>query len=287
MEPLRLALFQFSPVLGDVEANAARIASCATETRADLLLTPELSLTGYDLGDDAHHVARPVRIGERLSGAGALDRASVDIIAGIAERGDDSLPYNALVVLRAGVVRHRHRKVYLPTYGMFDEGRFWGRGRTVEPWQRGDWSVGLLVCEDFWHPGLVYALATSGMDVLLVAAAAPGRGVREDMGEAGRFASADAWQRIAQTTAQLYGIFVVLANRSGVEGGVTFAGGSLIVGPDGAILASADSEDGAVLELELTGDALARARRPYAHGRDDDPSIVIDALARVCATHRE
>ncbi|MBR9988764.1 MAG: hypothetical protein KFH98_03355, partial [Gemmatimonadetes bacterium] len=122
-------------------------------------------------------------------------------------------------------------------------------------------------------------MARRGIDALLVQAAAPGRGARDDSGD-GRFASADVWERIARTTAQLYGIYVALCNRSGVEGAVTFAGGSLVAGPDGSILARAGDRGEEVLSVELTRGALRAARRPYSHERDDDPGLVMRELAR-------
>ncbi|MGE5863512.1 MAG: MFS transporter [Rhizobacter sp.] len=142
------------------------------------------------------------------------------------------------------------------------------------------WQAGVLVCEDFWHPGLVYALASTGIDVLLVLAAGPGRGVWEG-GEHGQFASADAWERIARTTAQLYGIYVALANRAGVEGAVTFAGGSLIVDPAGIVVARAPALEPALLKARLSPADLQRARRPAFHGRDDDPLLVARELRRL------
>jgi len=279
MDPLRFAIFQFGPRLGDAPANVERIAAAGGAASADVLVTPELSLTGYDLGDRAVHLGVPVRKGEAIPGCDRLAASKAVIIAGLAELGDDDVTYNALVALKDGIVQHKHRKVYLPTYGMFDEGRFWGRGRHIEPWSYEGWRLGLLVCEDFWHPGLVYALSQRNIQILVVAAAAPGRGLRgaADSRGTGRFASSDAWTRIARATAQLYGIHVVLANRVGVEGGVTFAGGSVAVAPDGTLLAEAGNEE-AELRFEVSRSDLRRARRPFVHARDDDAGLVVRAL---------
>ncbi len=207
----------------------------------------------------------------------AFDTTSPALVVGLAERDERSVVYNALVALVGGEVQARHRKLYLPTYGMFDEGRFWGRGSALEPWSYRAWRIGMLVCEDFWHPGLAYVLASAGIHVLLVAAAAPGRGVWQGGEDASRFASTVSWQRIAQATAELYGIWVALANRTGVEGGVTFAGGSLIVAPDGSVVAQAGDAE-TVIAAELSVDALRRARSPYSHARDDDPRLTARLL---------
>ncbi|HSJ08590.1 MAG TPA: nitrilase-related carbon-nitrogen hydrolase, partial [Longimicrobiales bacterium] len=201
------------------------------------------------------------------------------VVAGAIERAPGG-PFNTAIAASGGQPVFTHRKLYLPTYGMFDEGRFFGRGATLDTFEPvPGWSAGILICEDFWHPGLAYVLASRGIDLLIVQAAAPGRGVW-DGGESGAFASADVWERMARTTAQVFGIYVALANRVGVEGGVTFAGGSLIAGPDGAVIARAPDHGPALLRAECTRDAIDAARRPYAHARDDDPRLVIRELER-------
>ncbi|MBX6362439.1 MAG: carbon-nitrogen hydrolase [Gemmatimonadetes bacterium] len=277
---MRLAVFQCAPALRDLAGNARRIATTAAEVGADLLLTPELSLSGYDLGDDAALLAAPVRPGAPATFAPGLEGAP-DVIVGVPERGDDGVVYNAAVHVRDGRVLFRHRKRYLPTYGMFDEMRYFGRGARIDAYDAGDgWRIGLLVCEDFWHPALAYLLATRRIQLLLVQAAAPGRGVWEVPAPDDLFASMAVWERIARTTAQLYGIYVALANRVGVEGAVTFAGGSLIVGPGGEVLARAPQAEEAVLEAELSTLEVARSRRPYAHLRDEDGEWTLRELRR-------
>jgi predicted amidohydrolase len=290
MRPLRLAILQSAPRLLDPAWNAARIATAAADSPADVFLTPELSLTGYDVGDAAYRTAAPLVLGERLRFPGdeegeMLRDVGPQLVLGLLERHAAGVaPFNSAAVMDRGDVRFRHRKIYLPTYGMFDEARVFARGDTLDvcPLPHG-WRAGLLVCEDFWHPGLCYALAAAGIDVLLVLAAAPGRGVLEGGENGGPFASADAWERIARTTAQLYGIYVCLANRVGVEAGVTFAGGSLVVAPDAAVIARGSAHDEELLHAVLDPDALVRARTPYAHLRDDAPAIVARALARLGA----
>jgi predicted amidohydrolase len=287
LQPLRLALFQFAPRLRDPAWNAARIATVAADSACDVFLTPELSLTGYDVGDDARALAVPLDAGSRLRFAGdaegeMLRDVPAHLVLGLLEAHEPGLaPFNAAVVLERGDIGFRHRKVYLPTYGMFDEGRVFSRGATLDVCPLpGGWRAGILVCEDLWHPGLTYVLAAAGIHVLLVLAAAAGRGVLEGGEVEGAFASADAWERIARTTAQLYAIPVCLANRVGVEGGVTFAGGSLIVGPSAEVIARGDPFAEQVLQVELDPRALAAARTPYAHARDEDVRLVARELAR-------
>jgi len=281
-EPVSVAVAQLDARPGQVAANAAGVCEAAVEAAAGLLITPELSLTGYDLRDTAVTIAQPLAPGGYLDGPfRPLAAAPGLVAAGLVERGPDEVTYNSQVLLQAGQIRHVHRKLYLPTYGMFDESRYFGRGERLQTVPLpNEWSAGFLTCEDFWHPALAYVLAAAGADVICVAAAAPGRGVWQG-GTSSAFASADAWERIARTTAELYGVYVLLANRVGVEGGVTFSGGSLIVTPTGAVIAQAPSFERSIIRATLDPEELARARRPAYHGRDDRPGLVVRELQRL------
>jgi predicted amidohydrolase len=277
---LRLRVEQFAPVLGEPEANLRQVAAAqaaAARDGVDLLVTPELALTGYDLRDRTHAVARP--LGEDPFPALA---GGPDVVLGTVEMGAGFVPFNAALHLRGGRVLHRHRKVYLPTYGMFDEGRYFGAGDRVRAYDAsGGWRMGLLVCEDLWHPALTYLLAASGANLIVAQAAAAGRGAWEGGAEGGRFASWKAWESLAVAAATAYAVYVVVANRVGVEGSAVFAGGSLIVGPDGSVLARGDDLHKDRVTADLSLDAVARARRPYSHARDEDPRLILRELARI------
>jgi predicted amidohydrolase len=281
-DTLRLRIEQFAPALADPAANLGFIARAQADAAADgvhLVVTPELSVTGYDVRDAVHSLAVP----ESPHPFPALADGP-DVVVGAIERDAAFVPYNGMLHLRGGTVLHRHRKVYLPTYGMFDEARWFGAGQHVRAYDAGGgWRVGLLVCEDLWHPGLAWLLATQGANLLIAQSAAAGRGSWDGGVNGGRFASWDAWEHLARAAAIAYGVYVVLANRVGVEGPLCFAGGSMIVGPDGAVIARADdlAEDRITADLSL--EAVAAARRPYAHARDDDPHMMARELARVLA----
>lgn len=275
---LRVTLEQTAPVLGDPGANAWAMAQAVSGSPADLVVFPELALTGYALGHRARELGVP------LSGAPplALPPEGPAAVYGLVERGEDHLTYNSAVAQRGGGILAVHRKVYLPTYGTFDEGRLFAPGRrSVRPFFLAPgWKAGILVCEDFWHPALAYLLALQGTDVLVVLAAAPGREAGE--GEGGlAFGSAGSWELIARTTALLHGMWVVLCNRAGVEDGITFAGGSLVVSPSGEVVARAPHGVPARLDLTLTLEAVAQARQPFSHLRDDDASVTLHTLERI------
>jgi predicted amidohydrolase len=279
---MRLRIEQMAPALGDPDANLARIAAAQADARRDgveLLVTPELSVTGYEVRDRVHALAVP-----------ESDRPfpvladGPDVVVGAIEHDAAFVPYNAALHLRGGAVVHRHRKVYLPTYGMFDEARYFGHGSRARAYDAGGgWRMGLLVCEDLWHPALTYLLAAAGAHLLVVQVASVGRGTLAGGETGGRFGSWTSWEHIARGAASMYGIYVVVANRVGVEGPCVFAGGSMIVAPGGDLLARADDLGEDRLTADLSLDAVAAARRPYSHARDDDPRLVHAELSRLIA----
>ena len=277
---LRLRIEQFASVLCRTDANLAHVARAQADAAADgvhLIVTPELSLTGYDVRDAVHSLAAP----ESDAPFPTLLQGP-DVVVGAIERDAAFVPYTAALHLRGGRVLHRHRKVYLPTYGSFDEGRYFGGGDTVRAYDAGGgWRLGMLVCEDLWHPALAWLLAAQGANLLVVQSAGAGRGVMAGGESGGRFASWGTWERLARAAAASYGIYVALANRVGVEGPLCFAGGSMIVAPDGSVLARGDDLEAARVDAELSLEAVAAARRPYSHLRDDDPRLVAREIARM------
>ena len=279
MSHLRVTIVQFAPELRNVKANLQRMASAvAASPGADLVVFPELALTGYLLGGAVQEVALPLSNGSPL----ALESGSPPVAFGMVERGSDQLVYNTGVVVQDGGVIAAHRKIYLPTYGMFDEGRLFAPGRQgVRPFDlTPHWKIGLLVCEDLWHPALAYLHAIQEADVIVVMAAPPGRGLPEE-GDRNEFASTEPWELLVRTTAFLHGVYVLLACRTGVEGGVTFSGGSMVADPTGTIVARAPEMEDARLEVTLDKEAIRRARASFSHLRDEDPTLVQREIERI------
>lgn len=264
---------------GDVDGNLARIAAAQAEAArdgVDLLVTPELGVTGYDIRDLVHGLARP----ECDEPFPALSTGP-DVVLGTAERDGAFVPYNVALHLRAGRVLHRHRKVYLPTYGMFDEARWWGRGDAVRAYDAGGgWRMGLLVCEDLWHPALAWLLASEGAHLIVALTAPAGRDAVRGGADGARYGSFETWITLARAAALAYQVYVAVANRAGAEGAWAYAGGSFVVSPRGEVIARArdDAEDRITVDLSL--DEVAAARRPGNHARDDDPRLVLRELTR-------
>jgi predicted amidohydrolase len=280
-KPLRIAVSQFAPRLADMGLNAERMAEIAANIDADLLIFPELALTGYDVRDGVHDLAvLPEQLPQLLE---LPDRLTT--LFGFIESSDAGIPYNSAAAIRGKSIQLVHRKIYLPTYGMFDEARYFGTGDRVENFVCNGYRVGVLICEDLWHPSLFYLHACQRVDLIVVIAAAPGRGVRADHVDGSLFTSMDIWLNIACTMARLYGVYVVVCNRVGVEAGVTFAGASLVAGPDGQPLVVSMTADEEILRAEIARTEIVNARTPYAHLRDEDPGLVLRELRRIVAAN--
>jgi predicted amidohydrolase len=256
------ALVQLAPRLGDVRANLERHRALIAESReagASLVVFPELSLTGYFLKDLVPDCALKLGSDELLSLAELC--TDVDALVGCVLESDDARFYNAALYLSRGRIAHVHRKVYLPTYGIFDEQRYVGAGSTFHAFDlsRRDgtaWRAGVLICEDMWHPSATALLARQGVDVLLCPSASPGRGI----GRGTALGTAQSYDAMTRTYAQLYTAYVVYCNRVGYEDGIGFWGGSRVVGPDGALLSEPAGAEETILYHRLDKSALRRAR---------------------------
>ena len=279
MKPCRVALAQIAPRLGDLDANLALHLDAIQRARrqgAGLVVFPELSLTGYLLRDDVPEVA--LRLDDpRLS---RLLRASreIDVLVGMVEEAAGHRFHNAAAYLSGGQVLHVHRKVYLPTYGMFDEGRDFAAGDRFRTFAAPFGPAGLLVCEDAWHPSAPWLLAQEGAEVLFVLSSGPTRGARPKQKEV---SSVAVWHRLLGTTAQFLTTFVVYVNRVGYEDGLNFGGGSIAVDPFGRELAVLPALEPGLALTDLDPEVLRRARTAYPLLRDEKLDLVRRELDRL------
>lgn len=279
---IRIALAQSAPILGDVRRNLRQhvaLARRAAAGGASLVVFPELSLTGYRLQDLVSEVA------VRLDSPGALEpllRESrrIGIVAGLVEESEGHRYYNAAVHLEGGRIRHVHRKAYLPTYGMFEEGRYFSPGDTFAAYRSAAGRTGLLVCEDAWHPASALILAQDGADLVLILANGPSQAV----GVAGGPRNHETWLDLARVTAQMQTVFVAFVNRVGVEDGVGFFGASMLVDPLGSVVAAAPTLRETLLFADLDRALLRRARTYYPLLRDERLPVLAREIERLSAS---
>jgi predicted amidohydrolase len=270
-----IALAQFYPKLGDVAANLAAHLTIVGSTAAGgsgLVVFPELSLTGYFLKDQVPEVALTLESREVTALRDASRDCGIDIVAGLILESERHLFHNAALYISAGEVVHIHRKVYLPTYGLFDEQRYLAAGDRFRAFDaplggrtEHRWRAGILICEDLWHPTAAALLARQGVDLIICPSASPGRGLIQ--GET--VGTASSYDVMTRTYAQLFTTYVVYCNRSGFEDGVGFWGGSRVVDPVGSVVAEVHGAEESVLFHSLERSAVRRARVAYPLLRDE------------------
>lgn len=274
----RIAVAQVNPILGDLRKNLALHEQIAEQARADgvhLIIFPELSLTGYFVKDLVPSLALSCE-SPFLNGLKELSR-EISIVLGLVEESSDHRFYNAALLLEAGEVRHVHRKIYLPTYGMFDERRYFASGDRLRVTQSRWGPMGLLLCEDLWHPSAPYVLSLGGMDLLVGLSSSPGRG----LGAEEKLESVKVWESLIYTYAYLFSCFLVFANRVGYEDGVHFWGGSQILSPAGILLAKGKYHQEDLVIAELDRSELRRERATSPLLRDERPNLTLRELKRV------
>jgi NAD+ synthase (glutamine-hydrolysing) len=273
MPPLvHLAVAQIKPRKGDYRGNLERLRSVFAQVdrlqpRPQVLCLAESALTGYFLEGGVRDNA--VTAGTLAADLDAAYRAAVtspaplDLTLGFYEIWNNKLYNSAMyVTLGAGPPRiaHVHRKIFLPTYGLFDEERFVERGRVVRafdaPWGR----AALLVCEDAWHSLTPTIAALDGAQIMFVCAAAPARGLQPKGDSIPGPASVSRWDRLIRDIADEHGVFITLTDLVGSEGGKVFPGASMVAGPSGDVRARAPVWDESVLAVSVDLADCTRAR---------------------------
>ena len=269
---VQLAVAQFSPKKGDYAGNLARLGDLfvqadALQPRPQLLTLPESALTGYFLEGGVRDVA--ITAGALARDLNDLYRERVksprmlDVCLGFYEEYQNKMFNSALYVTVGAaepVVRHVHRKIFLPTYGMFDEERFVERGREVRAFDTSFGRIAVLVCEDAWHSLTGTIAALDGAQVILLLSAPPARGPWPQENGASGPASVNRWERLARDIAEEHGVFVALANLVGSEGGKMFPGASMVMGPKGDLRVRGPLWEEAIITSALDFDDVTRAR---------------------------
>ncbi len=270
---MKLAIVQSKPRKGDVAANVAELTAIFAQLAAepepyDLVVFPEAALTGYfleggvyELAFDAATLAERIASAWRAAPGGA--RKPVDIVLGFFENASGTY-YNSALYLTVEGDAHRivhvHRKMFLPTYGVFDEERFLSRGRRLQAFDTRMGRMAMLLCEDAWHAIMPTIAAVKGARVLVVPSASPGRGLGGD----GELESVRHWKNVLADYAVEHGVFVIYAGLAGFEGGKGMAGSSAVIDPFGATIASLPALGAHVLRatLDFSEIDVARARLP-------------------------
>ena len=269
---LRLGLAQFRPAKANYTANRAQIAALIAQAMAqdphpDVLHFPETSLSGYFLEGGVRDLA--VTAGTLAAdlqhdfAQNAPSGATLDVVIGFYEQWRNTLHNSQMYVSLGGeraIIRHVHRKNFLPTYGMFDEARFVEAGREIRAFDTSWGRAAMLVCEDAWHSITGTIAALDGAEVVFISSAAPARGPWPRNDANGGPSSVYRWERLIRDIAEEHGLFVSLCNLVGSEGGKMFSGASIIAGPHGDVRLTLPLFEPAIATLTCDLRDLVRAR---------------------------
>lgn len=283
---LNLALAQIATKLGDVESNLEKhldYIEKAKAQKADLLVFPELSLTGYVLQDLVASVAHKPTEDDAVFKPLLKASQDLDLVVGFVDEDSRHRFYIASAYLSQGKVVHVHHKVYLPTYGLFDEGRFFAWGDAVRSFDTRFGRMGMLICEDFWHVSPPYLLWLDGADIMLFSSASPGRGLTDRE----KLESARWVERVNKAYASMFTSFVVHCNRVGFEDGLLFWGGATVNDPNGELLTQGPYFEEALTITELDLNQLRRTRARLPLLRDERTGLVQSELARILSRDRQ
>jgi NAD+ synthase (glutamine-hydrolysing) len=249
---MRLALAQIDTTVGDLDGNRARILSRLEEAKAagaDLVLFPELAVTGYPPED---LLLRPGFLRAAEESLGEIARATHGIAALVGFPHFDRDLYNACAVCAGGELKAIYRKRFLPNYGVFDEDRYFAPARDLLLLEHGGTLIGPTICEDMWQPGPPATdLALAGAQLLTNISASPFH-VGRDREREEMFA----------TRARDNSCFVAFCNAVGGQDELIFDGNSLVLDEEGHVLARAPGFEEALLVVDIDpADAVGRRLR--------------------------
>ena len=276
---IKIALAQINTVLGDLQKNLTKhleLAAEAESNKADILVFPELSLTGYSLQDIVPDVAIKPSKDDPLFAKLLQASKGIDVMIGFVEKDARHRYFISAGYLSGGEIVHIHRKVYLASYGIFDEKRFLAAGDSFRAFDTKFGRFGMLICEDFWHISSPYLLWMDGADTFLLQSASPGRGVTEE-----QIGSADWVENINRSYAGLFTSFFAHANRVGFEDGLTFWGGATLYDPDGKLITKGPYYEEALTYAQIEPAKLRRTRIRLPLLRDERPDITLRELERM------
>lgn len=270
----KIAVAQINPTLGDYDKNIKKhlqFIDKAVRKKADMIVFPELSLTGYTLKDlnfdmainpYVNEILRPLRVKSK----------KITIICGGVEEDENYGVFNSAFYIEDGEVKFTHKKVYPPDYGMFEEMRYFSRGKKADVHDTKFGKLGVLVCEDLWHVSLPLLQALKGAKIIIAIASSPTRLALNSKSKILKNYEINSEHHKAYS--RLLSSYMVFCNRVGFEDGVNFWGGSEIVDPFGNVNKAAKFFDEDLIFSEINLNSVRRSRQLARHFLDEDINML-------------
>ncbi len=281
---LRICLAQTNPKVGDLNKNIENhieVIGRANKKGANLVIFPELSLTGYFLKDSVYDMGINIYTDESevLSGIYKISKdMDISVIAGFVEKDQDFNFYNSSCCISKGRLINVHRKVYLPTYGMFEELRYFKPGNTFGVFDLDGVKVSVLTCEDAWHLSSSYIAVNKGAHIIIINSASPARGITAGLN---KFNSMNMWEELLSVIAFYYKSYVIYVNRVGFEDGIGFSGGSCVFNPLGETETRLDYLEEGEISAEINLDLLNNERFKTPLIRDENLNLTMKEIENI------
>lgn len=284
----KVSVAQISPVLGDIEKNIKKHLLCidkAISRKSDLVVFPELSLTGYSIKDLNMELAINPETSPLLRSIKERSK-KISIICGGIEEDENFGIFNSAFYFEEGRLKFTHKKVYPPDYGMFEEIRYFSRGKQADVHETKFGKMGILVCEDLWHMSLPLIQALKGAKMIVTIASSPTRLALNSKSKILKNYEINSEHHRAY--ARLLSLYLVFCNRVGYEDGVNFWGGSEIIDPFGVVDDCAKFFDEDLITGDINLSSVKRARQMARHFLDEDVNflrnevkLLSDELAKI------
>ena len=274
---MKVRIVQFSPVLGDVAANFDYHRSKITDAVSEginLIVFPELSLSGYQMKDIIYDIPRE-HVDRILADLSELSK-HIDIVAGLPFEEQRGIYYNSAVYFSGGRIIHNHRKVQLPNFGMFEEEMLFRGGENFMSFKAGRLTAGILICREILFPVHAYLYYLQNTDLIIGVSNSPHRG----MGPEG-FSSHKLWERLGEVYSINFHQNYIFCNRTGFEDGIGFGGGSFYAAPGKGITVMGNYFDEESIDCEINEDESRRAKIGSNYLRDEKTDIILKELKRI------
>jgi predicted amidohydrolase len=253
---MQVALAQIDCVLGDTDENlrkAKEVVAMARERGVDLIVFPELSLSGYALGELDDDVA--IEADSKPISSLAEDAGEMAVVVGFCEEGQRFQNYNSAAYLEGGVLRHLHRKLYLPNYRIYEERKHYNPGQSMRAFDTRLGRMAILICNDAWQPFLPFIAVQDGAQVLIIPADSGSYPYPELLD------TKDYWRGITRFYARMLESYVIFVNRVGKQDEIVFWGYSHVVDPWGTVVAEGPLHEESLITADIDLGDVRRRRR--------------------------
>jgi predicted amidohydrolase len=263
---MKIGLCQTNPRLGDVEFNLSEMIRIMEEYqgKVDLLVFPELSLTGYDLKEKLYDVAITLDSVPIKKVSEVSKKTKISVVFGFVEQGMGEQIYNSAIFIKNGEISSVQQKIYPTNYGIFEEGKYFSKGKKVIVDSFGPFNTSMLICNDLWHPSLPHIAAHQHVSLLIGIINSPKGGIDNN------YSSDTGWVRVGQFYSSIYGCYVVLVNRVGKENDLVFYGSSKLFDPYGEIIAQCPNDEASIVITEINEKSVKEVRKLLPTMRDED-----------------